>query len=344
LEYAKVENAYDHGARAVLWVQDAKNKFKHVADLKELYEYASQQIYTKGKIKKILPIDFIILNQKTADSLLQSTETNLLDLQNKIIASKKPASFEIENCRFTIQVNRKVEYFESSNVIGFIEGSDAVLKNECIIYTAHYDHLGVDENGKIYNGADDNGSGTVALLELAEAFMNLEVKPKRSILFAWMTAEEKGGAGSDYYVEHPLFPLEKTVACINLDMIGRVSMDQFPKKRWVDVKSADSLFVIIGKNNTELMEINNQACSFLKLFPDYNDKKQRIEFSDQYFFFRKGVPAMFYHTGFHKDMHSIDDTIDKIDFEKLKRVTQLAFIAGFNIANDPKHFKQDILE
>ena len=336
LEYEKITNAYNHGAKAVLWIQDPMNKFKNISDLKELNEYAIQQIYTEGNPKTVLPIDFIILTQHTADSILNTSGNYLVDLQNKINTNKKPSSFELDKTNIAIQINRKIEDFKSSNIIGYIEGCDPILKNEYIIYTAHYDHLGVDENGNIYNGADDNGSGTVALLELAEAFMTLQVKPKRSIVFAWMTAEEKGGAGSNYYVEHPLFPLKNTVTCINIDMIGRVKTAQPENKRWIDVKSADSLFVITDRRSAELIDINNEACNNLKLYPDYSDKQNRLEFSDQYFFYKKGIPVLFYHTGFHEDTHTIADKFEKIDFVKMKRVTQLAFLVGYNIANNAK--------
>src|SRR5690606_36472091 len=128
----------------------------------------------------------------------------------------------VEGIRTNIKVKSKTEHFQGKNIIGIVEGSDPVLKDECVVFMAHYDHLGMNENGEIFNGADDNGSGTVTLLEVAEAFAGLEKKPQRSIVFLWVTGEEIGMLGSQYYVDNPLFPIVKTVACLNVDMNGRV--------------------------------------------------------------------------------------------------------------------------
>ena len=339
-EYDKITSAYQKGAKAVLWVLDPLNKYKKLSDLEELDEYAMEAIYLKEKQKILFPLDFIIITQHTADLILKSSGKSLLELQKEINSTQQPASFEIKESKVNLQVSRHITDFKSSNIVGFIEGSDPVLKNEYVIYTAHYDHLGVDEKGNIYNGADDNGSGTAALIEIAEAFTKLPVPPKRSVVFAWTTAEEKGGIGSQYYTDHPLFPLEKTIVCINLDMIGRVKVSE-PVKRWEDVKVMDSLFVISGGNNAELLKINFLACSTIQLKPDYFDQMNRMKSSDQYFFYKKGIPVLFYHTGFHVDMHSINDDIEKIDFAKIKRVGQLAFLVGFEIANTDRTFETD---
>ena len=341
LEYRKIAYAAQNGAKTILWVLDPNNKYKSFYEIEnELYEFAKQAIYIKEKLEIMFPLDFIIITQHTADLILKSSGKSLLDLQNKITATQKPYSFEIKKTTIDLQICRIVKDFISSNIIGYIEGSDPVLKNEYIIYTAHYDHLGVDQNGKIYNGADDNGSGTVALLEIAEAFTKLPNNPKRSIVFAWMTAEEIGGIGSQYYVNHPLFPLEKTVTCINLDMIGRVKTSD-DKHRMADIKNADSLFVISGANSSELLKINSSICSKFDLNPDYFDKKQRLEYSDQFFFYQKGIPVLFYHNGFNQDTHSTNDIVKKIDFVKMKKVAQVAFSVGFEVANNDKKLEVD---
>jgi hypothetical protein len=338
-EYEKISNAYKNGAKAILWVLDPLNKFDKLSDLEELNEYANQSIYLKKNIETVFPIDFIIISQQTANLILSSSGNSLSDLQNKINKNNKSASFEIKNSKIIFQIKRTIEDFKSPNVIGYIEGRDSVLKDEYIIYTAHYDHLGVDNKGNVYNGADDNGSGTVALLELAEAFMSLPEKPKRTIVLAWMTAEEKGGIGSSFYVDNPVFPIENTIACINLDVIGRVKTSK-PKHKWVDVRSKDSLFVISGDLSRQLIDINTQVCEDLNLIPDYSDK-YRLNYSDQYFFHKKGIPVLFYHTGFSEDYHLISDEIEKIDFLKMKRITQLAFLVGLEIANNKKRLEID---
>lgn len=332
-EYEKIALAAKNGAKAILWVLDPMNKYNKLSDLSELREYA-QAIYLKENPEIIFPLEFIIITGNTADLILKSSEKSLAYIQNLISNTKSPDSFEIPKTNFEIQINRAIKEFKSSNIIASIEGSDPVLKNEYIIYTAHYDHLGIDNKGNIYNGADDNGSGTVALLEIAKAFIQNPIKSKRTVVFAWMTAEEKGGIGSKYYVNHPIFPLEKTNACINIDMIGRVK-EKESKNRRIDIKSKDSLFVITCHKSPELLKFNDEACAKAQLIPDYNDKF-RLHYSDQVFFYEKGIPVLFYHTGFHQDMHSINDKIDKIDFPKMKRVTQVAFMVGFQFANNEK--------
>src|SRR5690606_9814201 len=132
-----------------------------------------------------------------------------------------PASFLFSNLRARININVVKDTVTSNNIIGYIEGSDSDLRNEAVIFTAHYDHVGKDPAGNIFNGANDNASGSVGLLNIATAFAALEKKPARSLIFLWATGEEEGLHGSTYYTEKALFPLEKTVAAINFDMIGR---------------------------------------------------------------------------------------------------------------------------
>jgi Zn-dependent M28 family amino/carboxypeptidase len=195
--------------------------------------------------------------------------------------------------------------------------------------------LGVDIDGGVYNGADDNGSGTVTLLEVAEAFINTEPKPKRSIVFLWVTGEEVGMLGSQYYSEHPVFPLEKTVACINIDMDGRVYeprdtvWNTSPKK----VKDFDGLYTLTNDFWPGLKKINSKACKKLGLIPDYSLPPYFLRSSDHYSFHNKGVPIVNYATGYHADYHKVTDEISRINFDKMKRVADLCFLVGLEIAN-----------
>ena len=129
-----------------------------------------------------------------------------------------------------------------------------------MLFTAHYDHLGINGEGEVFNGADDNGTGTVALLEIAEAFSKMKKKPKRSIVFAWVTAEEKGLIGSDYYSQNPVFPLEKTLADINLDMVGRSAENEPAKDAAMEKRLAgpNGIYIVSGNQSSELNEINNK--------------------------------------------------------------------------------------
>jgi Zn-dependent M28 family amino/carboxypeptidase len=203
---------------------------------------------------------------------------------------------------------------------------------------AHYDHLGIDNSGDVFNGADDNGSGTVTLLEVAEAFMSLKEKPKRSIVFLWVTAEEVGLLGSKYYVENPVFPIEKTVACINIDMAGRVfeQRDTVWNKSAKLVKDFDGLYTLTNNVWPKLKEINSAACSMLGLIPDYSLPSGFLQSSDHFSFHSHGVPVINYATGYHADYHKVTDEISRINFDKMKRVADLCFLVGFEIANSEK--------
>jgi len=220
LEMTKIANLYMAGAKALILIADPLNPDKSWFEM--VKDYASQGTYQlEGEESSEIPGNIILATTKIADAILKETGKTLEEIQREINNTGKPHSFELKNITAEIQLAKKTEIIFGENIIAIVEGSDPVLKNECVVLTAHYDHVGINGNGEINNGADDNGSGTVALLEVAEAFTKLKKKPRRSIVFAWVTAEEKGLIGSEYYTLNPVFPLEKTVANINLDMVGR---------------------------------------------------------------------------------------------------------------------------
>lgn len=239
------------------------------------------------------------------------------------------------------------EVLETENVLGYLEGTEK--PEEILVLTAHYDHVGI-QDGKIYNGADDDASGTTAVLEIAEAFVKAKKDgngPKRSILFMPVTGEEKGLLGSAHYAENPIFPLENTVTNLNIDMIGRVDSAHIDDREFV---------YLIGSNriSTELHEISeamNNNYTKLELDYTYNaeDHPDRIYYrSDHWNFAKNGVPIIFYFNGTHPDYHQHTDTVDKIEFDLLKKRTDLVFYTAWEIANrgerpsiDPKEEKED---
>jgi hypothetical protein len=256
----------------------------------------------------------------------------------KISEKQQPHSYSIEGLRINVKVSRRTENIQAKNVIGIVEGSHPVLKNECVVFMAHYDHLGIDNKGDVFNGADDNGSGMVTLLEVAEAFMSMKEKPKRSIVFLWVTAEEVGLLGSKYYIENPVFPIEKTIACINIDMAGRVfeQRDTVWNKSAKLVKDFDGLYTLTNDVWPMLKEINSAACSKLGLLPDYSLPSGFLQSSDHFNFHSAGIPIINYATGYHADYHKVTDEISRINFDKIKRVADLCFLVGFEIANSEK--------
>ncbi len=228
----------------------------------------------------------------------------------------------------------------SENVVAFIEGTEN--PKEIIVVSAHYDHLGM--NGEaIYYGADDDGSGTVAILEIADAFQKA-VKagdgPKRSILFLHVTGEEKGLLGSKYYTNFPIFPLEKTVANLNIDMIGRVDEVHLNSPNFVYLIGSDKLSTELHK----LSEDVNARFTKLELDYRYNDEDDPNRFyyrSDHYNFAKNKIPIILYFNGTHADYHKTSDTPDKINYEVLAKRTQLIFYTAWEIANREKRIVVD---
>ena len=223
----------------------------------------------------------------------------------------------------------------TSNVLGFVEGTDPELKKEIVILTAHYDHLGI-KNGEVYNGADDDGTGTVALLELAEAFQKAKNDgngPKRSILIMPVSGEEKGLLGSKYYSENPVFPISNTIVDLNIDMIGRLD-ENHTHPNYVYLIGADK----ISRELHEVSEAANKTYSNLELdytFNEENDPNRFYYRSDHYNFAQKGIPVIFYFSGVHEDYHKATDEIDKIMFDKVEKITKLVFYTAWEVANKP---------
>lgn len=228
----------------------------------------------------------------------------------------------------------------SENIWAFIEGSEK--PEEIIVVSAHYDHVGM-KNGEIYNGADDDGSGTVALMEIAQALIEAKKAgngPKRSVLILHVTAEEHGLHGSRYYSENPLFPLANTVADVNIDMIGRRDDLHTDSNNYVYVIGADKL----SSELHTITEEANKKHTNLDLDYRYNDFKDPNRFyyrSDHYNFAKNGIPSVFFFNGVHADYHKPGDTPDKIEYDALEKRTRLAFAVTWELANRPARIVVD---
>ena len=242
--------------------------------------------------------------------------------------------------------NIPVAYFEgkaendSENVLAFIKGTEK--PDEILVLSAHLDHIG-HHDGKVYSGADDDGSGTVALLEIAEAFQKAKEDgngPKRSILILHVTGEEIGLFGSRYYSENPVFPLENTIADINVDMIGRVDPEHENNKKYVYVIGADRLSTeldaAVTKANTHLTDFTLDY-----KYNDRNDPERIYYRSDHYNFAKNGVPSVFFFSGIHADYHQPSDTPDKIDYPLMTTRTKLIFYTAWELANRDERIKVD---
>ena len=242
-----------------------------------------------------------------------------------------------------LEVKKQTNALQSSNVIAILEGSD--LKDEYLLLTAHYDHLGKN-NSAIYYGADDDGSGTVSILELAEAFAKAKAAgkgPRRSIVFMTVSGEEKGLLGSEYYADHATIPLEKITANLNIDMIGRSD----PKRNYGD--SLNYVYVVgddkLSSDLRTISEAINKKYTNLELdykYNDPNDKEQIYYRSDHYNFAKNGVPIIFYFNGTHADYHKPTDTPDKINYKLMSKRAQLVFYTAWEMANRNEMLKRDL--
>ncbi|MCY4217644.1 MAG: M28 family metallopeptidase [Flavobacteriaceae bacterium] len=240
-----------------------------------------------------------------------------------------------------LMVTRRGDTLVSENVVAIIEGEE--FPDEYIVITSHLDHVGFAENGQIYNGADDDGSGTVATLEMAEAFQKAVKdghRPRRSIVFLHVTAEERGLLGSKYYTdENPLYPLENTVVNLNMDMIGRSD----PKRENPD----PNYIYLIGSYilSQELHEVSEQVNEeFVGIeldysFADIDDPNRFYYRSDHYNFAKHNIPVIFYFNGVHEDYHQPTDTADKILYDVLEKRTQLIFHTAWELANRDERIK-----
>ncbi len=272
------------------------------------------------------------MTPETANLLLKSAKTDYNKLVAKINKKGKPNTFTFKSNLVTTY-GTTVTDVHSPNVLGYLEGSD--LKDELIVISAHYDHVGIGANGEIFNGADDDASGTTGVLEIANAFSKAKRDghgPRRSILFLAVTAEEKGLLGSDYYTRHPIVPLKNTVTNLNIDMIGRVDPEHEGKPAYIYTIGSDKLSSTLHKISEDV----NTKYTKLDIDYKYNDPNdpERIYYrSDHYNFAKNGIPVIFYFNGVHADYHKATDTIEKINFDQLVQRTKLVFHTAWEVAN-----------
>lgn len=328
----KVRNAQERGALAVIIIQSPLKQRKPLENVYNNFLGSYDKESTKLHASKREYIPVVYVSHKISDDIFeQQSDINISERIKEMSESNKSASFEIKDMRFNLTVDINYEVLTTQNVVGFIEGSDPELRNEVVVFGAHYDHVGLgyygslnkENKGQIHNGADDNASGTAGLIEMAESFA--ANPPARSTLFIAFNAEENGLLGSRYYVYYqPLIPLENTVAMINLDMIGRNE----PELLWLGG-------AFQGRDIIRTAQTANEKVGFELLY----NVGMLGSASDQAHFLRKEIPAIFFFTGLHEDYHTPSDDIDKLDFDKMHRVTKLAFLTGWILTNQKENPK-----
>jgi hypothetical protein len=277
-----------------------------------------------------LPISIYVVRDSSAAEVLRAAGEDLAAL---LAPGAVPGARALPGFTATISVRRTVVSDASApNTIGILEGSDPLLKNEYVFFTGHMDHIGVPSSGEgctaagadsICNGADDDGSGAIGVVELAQAFSRLEPRPRRSLVFMTVSGEERGLWGSGYYVSHPEVPLAATVADINTDMIGRNPSDGV---------------IGIGKEHSSLGPLADSVSAHhpelrIRVINDTMPQERLFFRSDHYNFARNGVPILFFTTGLHPDYHRPTDSVEKIDADQEARILRLVFYLGLDVAN-----------
>jgi hypothetical protein len=280
----------------------------------------------------------IFVSKEMALDMFGISAGKLAKWQRKAARKRTPKAFA--NATVSLKFENKEQLVQSENVLGLVEGTDK--KDEVVVVTAHYDHVGII-NGQIHNGADDDGSGTVAVLEIAQAFAEAKRAgngPRRSMLFMTVSGEEKGLLGSEYYTDHPALPLQNTVCDLNIDMIGRVDQAHSGNPNYVYLIGSDKL----SSDLHAISEATNHKYSQLALDYTYNDPSDPNRFyyrSDHYNFARYKVPVIFYFNGTHEDYHQPTDDIEKINFAKIEKIARLVFHTAWEVANREERIKVD---
>ena len=344
----KILNAQKHGAVGVLVASEPNRK--HPSNLERLSRipgivdrmtHVPSQALTETEVR----IPSFTISDAVVESLFAAAGKKGSEVQAKIDTSLKPASMPVPDQVEMRVVNAERKTGTSANVVGLLEGSDPTLKNETIVFSAHYDHDGM-RNGQIFHGADDNGSGSVGIMELARAFSRSGQSPKRSVLFAVFAAEERGLLGSYYYADHPLRPLETTRAVINFDMIGRNETRSAQTEGLVEIAGdTGNELNLIGTINSpqyrSMVEQQNQQVGLNLNYKWDDDAALNIfQRSDQFPFALHNIPAVWWFTGFHPDYHQPSDTVEKINFAKMEKIVRLAYLSGRAMADssEPPRF------
>lgn len=302
----------------------------------EHYATGSSMRLADEPLKEDVP--FIVVRNTALAPALKKPFLYLVGKGKQKPLKKAEAAGEI-----SVSINADETKLTSSNVLAFIPGTDPKLAKEIVVVTAHYDHIGID-NGIVYNGADDDGTGTVGLIELAQAFMEAKKAgkgPKRSVLIMPVSGEEKGLLGSAYYASHPIFPLTETIADLNIDMIGRNDIAHETESDYIYVIGSNMLSDDLHNTN----ELANNTFTNLKLDYRFNNKTDPNQFyyrSDHYNFAKNGIPSVFFFSGVHADYHQPTDDIEKINFDKVMKVSRLVFATTWMLADavDRPHLKE----
>ena len=348
-------NATDYarkvGAVAIVYVPD----FQYLAN----WERNRQRIMERGttvvakfQTPTSAPLPSVVVSPEVANAIFSGEKQNATAIFNASYGQSPTAPFLLSAAKtMSLNLASKSEIVPTQNVVAIWEGSDPVLKNEYVAVGAHYDHVGIcAPNGPdpICNGADDDGSGTTAILSMAEALAKAPTRPKRSVLFVWHCGEEKGLWGSRYFTEYPTVPIDHIVTQLNIDMIGRSKKEGDTNPRNRELTGPNDVY-LIGSTmmSTELGElVQSVNKSYLNIGYDtrYDDPADPNRFffrSDHFNYARKGIPIIFFFDGVHEDYHQPGDSPDKIDYQKMEKITRTVYMTLWELTNRAARVKVD---
>jgi len=335
--------ARKQGVVGIIYVPD----FQYLANWKlnrqRIMERGST-VVAKFQTQTSAPLPSIVVSPQFANLLLQGEKQNATALSDASYGTGLPPAFALNpSKKFNMILTARTETIPTQNVVAVWEGSDPVLKDEYVAMGAHYDHIGIGipVNGdSIYNGADDDGSGTTALLDMAEALAHAPSRPKRSVLFVWHCGEEKGLWGSRYFTENPTVPLDHIVTQLNIDMIGRSKKDGDTNPRNKELTGPNEVYVIgstmMSTELGELVDMVNKSflnITFDRRYDDPADPNRFFFRSDHFNYARKGIPIIFFFDGVHEDYHQPGDSPDKIDYQKMEKITRTVYMTLWEVAN-----------
>jgi hypothetical protein len=338
---SKIMAVMMRGAKGFIVVEMDDNSSKKMIEALDMY-FGGPQMNLKGEGGgNLMPSMPMLFMSPSAAAAMFGTTVKKMQKTIEGKVEKGESCSGLYNAKIKIEAEKKSELIKTGNVVGFIEGSDK--KDEYLVLMAHYDHMGTI-NGVVYNGADDNGSGTSALLEMAEAFSKAKAEgngPLRSIVFIALTGEEKGLLGSKYYTNNPILPIENAVTGLNIDMIGRIDKKHTGNGNYIYIIGDDRL-------STELHTLSENTSKLY--YPDYvldyelnaKDHPEHLyERSDHYNFAQKGVPVIFYTSGEHDQYHKPEDDVALIDFTSMEKRVRAIFATAWQLANMDERVKKD---
>lgn len=346
------------GAAAVLQVQNSVKDSDMLRDMAGPRPVSDERpIINRPRRRLLLPgggqkmpwerSPVITITREMADAILESSGQKIDDLKKKIDTTLKPASLELAGTRLTVTTTSTSSLVRCRNVVAYLEGSDPALKNEVVVVGAHLDHLG-KWGDYVFNGADDNGSGSVGVLNLARAFATNPDKPKRTVVFCLWTGEESGLLGSRYYVQNPAFPLDKTVAYVNMDMISRPYDERGLSRmaRMMNIPIGDEIFKKIrpanflpvsfsaGAGLAEILRAADQSIGLDLFLREAGETMERsMGGSDHAAFASAKIPWIFCITSLHDDYHQTSDSVEKVSGEMLEKVSRLVYLTTFALAD-----------